>query len=70
MVAAGGGDRRKLGVEEEVGGGGGGGRGGNRVRLVAREVVDGGAYGLELPEKVVRDRWVWVSGGFGGDHGG
>ncbi|PON41728.1 hypothetical protein PanWU01x14_286980, partial [Parasponia andersonii] len=57
----------KVGVDEEIGRYGGGGGSGNgvvrRVVLVAREVVDGGAYGLELVNKVVRD--VVRSRGFG-----
>ena len=45
------------------GGFGGGGRWGNGRWLVAREMADGGAYGVELVEKVVRD-WL-LSRGFG-----
>jgi hypothetical protein len=32
--------------------------------VVAREVVDGGAYGVELVEEVVRD-WSWRGGSLG-----
>lgn len=47
-----------LGVEEEIlrDGGGGFRCGGGGGRVVAREVVDGGAYGVQLAEEVVRDR--------------
>ncbi|KAF5472454.1 hypothetical protein F2P56_009172 [Juglans regia] len=60
VVVAGGGDGREEGVEEEIwreGGRGSGGFGG-RIGggLEAREAVDGGAYGVELVEKSVRDR--------------
>lgn len=60
MVMAGGGYGGELRVEEEIGGNGGGsGRGGRGVHwVVAREVVDGGAYGLELAREVVGDLGV------------
>lgn len=45
------------------GGFGSGGRWVNGRWLVAREMADGGAYGVELVEKVVRD-WL-LSWGFG-----
>ncbi|PON74046.1 hypothetical protein TorRG33x02_248230 [Trema orientale] len=67
VVVAGGSYGGKVGVEEEIGRNRGGGGSGNgvvrRVVLVAREVVDGGAYGLELVNEVVRD--VVRSRGFG-----
>jgi hypothetical protein len=68
VVVASGGDGGELGVEEEIwwsGGGGGGGFGrGVGGGVEAREVVDGGAYGLELVEEVVRD-WRWRRGSLG-----
>jgi len=45
------------------GGFGRGGRWGNGRWLVAREMADGGAYGVELVEEVVRD-WL-LSWGLG-----
>lgn len=70
-MAAGGGDGGKLGVKKEVrwdGGRGGGGDSG--IGLEAREVVDGGAYGMKLAEKVIRDRWVVRIWWWSRDHGG
>lgn len=70
MVVARCGDGRELGVEEEIRWGSGGGDGGFSGGICgrgweAREVVDGGAYGFELVEKVVRDRY-WSGGLLGG----
>lgn len=74
MVAAGGCDGGELGIEEEIrwddGGGGGGGVVKGRIGLEAREVVDGGAYGLKLAEQVVGNWRVKRGGGFSGNHGG
>ena len=88
VVTARRGDGGEVGVEEEVGGDGGfsgfgGGGAGAGGGLEASEVVDGGAYGVELVEQVVRDRrrcwggcWIggWKRGGreredIGGYHG-
>lgn len=58
MVVAGRSNGADLGVEEEILRYGGGGfcSSGGGGRIVAREVVDGGAYGVQLPEEVVRNR--------------
>lgn len=74
-MAAGGCDGGDLGIEEEIGwdDGGGGGvvvKGKGRIGLEAREVVDGGAYGLKLAEEVIWNWRVKRGGGFSGNDGG